>query len=206
MSLFNIRKYHHYYPKVIRIRKHLSVSCCSRSRVCWHLRQPGPLRLSRLEIQQRSAALQIDRHRNLVVHDEPVAVDLPKARRRPKPEIGPVPVLQRAAYPIEAVAKCDIITHSDSEVMNLVTERMLVHRKGVCPVFPFRFCSHVLQRRYDVEWYDIWSVNWHDTLEIHGANCLSQLVDSLSNVGFVSRSLCSHHFLFCCLHPPSCLH
>ena len=111
----------------------------------------GPVRLSRLEIQQRSAALQIERHRNLVVRDEPVAVNLPKARRRPKPEIGPVPVLQGAAYPIEAVPKCDIITHGDGEVANLVTERMLVHRKGVYPVFPFCFCSHVLQRRYDVE-------------------------------------------------------
>jgi hypothetical protein len=81
----------------------------------------GPVRLSRLEIQQRSAALQIERHRNLVVRDEPVAVNLPKARRRPKPEIGPVPVLQGAAYPIEAVPKCDIITHGDGEVANLVT-------------------------------------------------------------------------------------
>ena len=111
----------------------------------------GPVRLLRLEIQQRSAALQIERHRNLVVCDEPVAVNLPKARRRPKPEIGPVPILQCAAYPIEAVPKCDIITHGDGEVANLVTERMLVHRKGVYPVFPFCFCSHVLQRRYDVE-------------------------------------------------------
>jgi hypothetical protein len=104
----------------------------------------GPVRLSRLEIQQRSAALQVERHRNLVVRDEPVVVDLPKARRRPKPEIGPAPVLQRAAYPIEAVPKSDIITHGDGEVANLVTERMLVHRKGVYPVFPFCFCSHVL--------------------------------------------------------------
>jgi hypothetical protein len=111
----------------------------------------GPLRLSRLEIQQRSAALQIERHRNLVVRDEPVAINLPKACRRPKPEIGPFPVLQGATYPIEAVPKCDIITHGDGEVANLVTERMLVHRKGVYPVFPFCFCSYVLQRRYDVE-------------------------------------------------------
>ena len=41
----------------------------------------GPVRLSRLEIQQRSAALQIERHRNLVVRNEPFAVNFPKARR-----------------------------------------------------------------------------------------------------------------------------
>jgi len=111
----------------------------------------SPVRLSRLEIHQGSAALQIERHRNLVMHDEPVAVNLPKARRRPKPEVGSVPILQCAAYPIAAVSKCDVITHGDSEVANHVTERMLVNRKGVYPVFPFCFCSNVLQRRHDYE-------------------------------------------------------
>src|SRR5215212_1433256 len=129
----------------------LVMYCSSRSKVCRHLLQPGPGRFSRLEIQQRSAALQIERHRNLVVRDEPAAVNLPKARRRPKPEIGPVPILQGAAYTIEAARKCDIITHGDGEVTNFVSERMLVHRKGIYPVFPFCFCSHVLQRQYDVE-------------------------------------------------------
>src|SRR5260370_27793985 len=34
---------------------------------------------SGLEIRQRSAALHVDRHRHVVVRDDPVAVDLPKA-------------------------------------------------------------------------------------------------------------------------------
>ena len=104
----------------------------------------GAVRLSRLEIQQRTALLSRSRYRNLVMCDEPVAVNFPKARSRPKPEIGPVPILQGAAYPIEAVPKCDIITHGDGEVANLIIDRMLVHRKGIYPVFPFCFCTHVL--------------------------------------------------------------
>jgi hypothetical protein len=42
---------------------------------------------------------------------------------------------------------------------------------------------------------DVRSVNRHHTHEIHDANCLSQLVDSLSNVGFVNRVLRSHRYL-----------
>ena len=60
-------------------------------------------------MQERSAGPRIEGHRDLVVRDEPVPVDLPKARRRPKPETGPVPVLQRAADPIEAVRECHIV-------------------------------------------------------------------------------------------------
>jgi len=54
-------------------------------------------KLSGLESRQRSAALHVDRHRDMVVRDEPVGVDLPKARRPPNPVIDAVPVLQRAA-------------------------------------------------------------------------------------------------------------
>src|SRR5215813_1858375 len=89
------------------------------------------------------------------MRDEPVAVDLPKAGRPPKPEIGPVAVLQRAAHPIEAVPKCHVIAQGEREVANLVTERTLVHRKSVRPVFLFCLCSHVPQRRYDVERHDV---------------------------------------------------
>jgi hypothetical protein len=70
------------------------------------------------------------------VHEEPVAVDLPKARRPPKPEVGPVLVLQRAADAIEAVPECHVIAQGDREVANLVTERTLVDLKNVYPGLP----------------------------------------------------------------------
>ena len=43
--------------------------------------------------------------------------------RPPKPESGPVPVLQRAADPIEAVPECHVIAQGNREVANLVTGR-----------------------------------------------------------------------------------
>lgn len=101
-------------------------------------------------------ARQIDRHRHLVVRNKPVAVDLPKARRRPNPETGGRgPVLQRAAEPIAAVREYHVIAHGNSEVANLVTERLLVRRKDAFPVFPFCFCFHMLQWWFDGERHDV---------------------------------------------------
>ena len=91
---------------------------------------------SGLEIQQRFAALHIERHRGMVVRDEPIAFDLPKAGRPPKPELIPVPVLQRAAEPIQAVPECDVIAQGDREIAYLVTEGRLVRREYVHPVRP----------------------------------------------------------------------
>src|SRR5215469_6100303 len=134
--------------------------------------------VSGLKIQQRSAAPKIGRHRDLVVRDEPVAVDLPEAGRVPNPGTDPVPVLRRAAEPIEAVPECHVIAHGDREVANLVTERRLEYRKGHFPIFQFYLCAHGLQRRSaDVEGHHVRSETRPQTLKIHGADRLSQLVD-----------------------------
>jgi len=87
----------------------------------------------------------------VVVGDEPVAVDLPKAERRANPETAPVPVLQRAAEPIEAVRECHVTVHGDRDAANLITERTLECCEDLYPVIPFCLCSYVLQRRLDVE-------------------------------------------------------
>ena len=88
--------------------------------------QPKTAKLSGLEIQHRSAALEIERHRGVVVCDEPFAVDFLKTHRRANPETAaPVPVLQRPAEPIEAVRECHVTAQGDREVANLKTERML---------------------------------------------------------------------------------
>jgi hypothetical protein len=59
----------------------------------------------------------------VVVRDEPVAVDLPTAERRANPETAPVPILQRAAEPIETVRECHVTVQGDREAVNLITER-----------------------------------------------------------------------------------
>jgi hypothetical protein len=77
--------------------------------------------------------------------------------------------------------------HGDGEVANLVSERVLVCREDALPVSLFCSCPHVLEGRFDVERHDVWRVNGHHRFEIRGANRASQLVSSLSNIGFVIR-------------------
>src|SRR6202000_3503977 len=65
--------------------------------------RPWPPGESRRQIQQRGAGLRIYRHRNVIMDDEPIALDPAKARRPPNPKVGSVPILQYAAYSIDAV-------------------------------------------------------------------------------------------------------
>src|SRR5215813_15046658 len=67
------------------------------------------------------AACNIERHRSVVVHNQPIAVELPKAEGAPDPhQARRRPVLQRAAEPTESVPECHIITHGDGQVANLI--------------------------------------------------------------------------------------
>src|SRR5260370_41224535 len=79
-----------------------------------------------LEVQHRAACLQIDRHRVLMMHDQPLAVDLTEASGPTQPEIGLLPSVQGSAYPIEAVGECNVIAHRDGEVVNFIVNRALV--------------------------------------------------------------------------------
>src|SRR5215469_9561467 len=116
-------------PRFARMRPTRSRSLgIMRGRLAAAQSSPASAKLSGLKIQQRSAAPEIGRHRDLVVRDEPVAVDLAEAGRVPNPGTDPVPVLRRAAEPIEAVPECHVIAHGDREVANLVTERRLEYR------------------------------------------------------------------------------
>ena len=79
-----------------------------------------------LEVQHRFAMLQIDRHRVLMVHDQPLAIDLTQASGPTQPEISLLPIVQGTAYPVEAVSECNVIAHSDVEVVNFIVNRALV--------------------------------------------------------------------------------
>src|SRR5262249_23674801 len=106
---------------------------------------------SGLEIQQRFAARRIHRCRGVVVHDEPVAVDLSKAVRCADPETTtPRPVLQRSAEPVETMPERNITPNSDRDVAHLNADRTLEYREGRYPVLPFCFCSDVLKPRSHV--------------------------------------------------------
>ena len=96
-----------------------------------------------LEVQHRFAMLQIDRHRVLMVHDQPLAVDLPEASGPTQPEIGLLPSVHGSAYPVEAVGECHVIAHSDVEVVNFIVDRALVDYEYLFPTFPECICSQV---------------------------------------------------------------
>src|SRR5207237_10816864 len=66
-----------------------------------------------LEVQHRFAMLQIDRHRVLMVHDQPLAVALTAASRPPQPETGLLATVQGSASPAEARGECHAIGRAE---------------------------------------------------------------------------------------------
>ena len=76
--------------------------------------QAGCSEQSGFEVGYTSAAEHVERHRSLVVHDLPGAVELPEAERDPDPDaLGRRPVHQRAMEPAEAVPERQVIAHCD---------------------------------------------------------------------------------------------
>src|SRR5215216_5530700 len=151
--------------------------------------------LSGLEGQRRIAGLRVERDGHVVVRDEPAAPDLSEARRPPKPELSLVPVLQRRAYPVEAVPECNVVADGDDEVSNLVVKWALERRERACPRFPFCVRSDVPERRRDVERHDVRRVKRHQTLEVHFAKCRYRRLYPVSDVGLVDRTLRCHRYL-----------
>src|SRR5215472_8646480 len=84
--------------------------------------------------------------------------------RAPEPDAGRGSVNTVMARDSVALCHCPdrqtpepgrVIAQGEREVANLVTERTLIHHKEMRPVFLFCLCSHVAQRRYDVERHDV---------------------------------------------------
>src|SRR5258708_7927685 len=89
-----------------------------------------------LEVQHRAACPQIDRHRVLMMHDQPLAVDLTQASGPTQPEIGLLPSVQGSAYPVEAVGEGNVIAHRDGQVVNFIVNRALVDCQRLCKFAP----------------------------------------------------------------------
>src|SRR6266566_5962712 len=130
-----------------------------------------------LEVQHRAASLQIDRHRVLMMHDQPLAVDLSEASGPPQPEISLLPSVQGSADPVEAVAEGYILAHRDAEVSNVIADRTLERREDRFPGFPEGFCSHILQRGHNVERHDPRCVESHDAVDVLVTNRLDPALD-----------------------------
>ena len=92
-----------------------------------------------LEVEHRFAMLQIDRHRVLMVHDQPLAVDLAEAGGPTQPEIGLLPSVPDSAYPVEAVAEGHVIAHRDGQVVNFIMNRALEDEECLFPNFRYSY-------------------------------------------------------------------
>jgi hypothetical protein len=91
---------------------------CRRESNCRLPRDRGRARYScassGLKAGHSPAACTIERHGNLVVHDQPIPVGLPEAAGGPDPHPARRrPVLQRAAEPAGSVPGCHVITRGD---------------------------------------------------------------------------------------------
>src|SRR6266567_7200738 len=125
-----------------------------------------PMKWLWLEVQHRFAMLQIDRHRVLMMHDQPLAVDLTEASGPTQPEIGLLPIVHGSAYPVEAVGEGHVIAHRDGQVVNFIADRTLERREYLFPGFPEGLCSHVAQRGHDVKRHDLLRVERHDAFDV----------------------------------------
>src|SRR6266704_4749462 len=146
---------------------------------------PQAMKLLWLEVEHRFAIRQIDRHRVLMVHNQPLAVDLTEASGPTQPEIGLLPSVHGSAYPVEAVGEGNVIAHRDGQVVNFIAYRTLERREYLFPGFPECICSHVSQRGHDVERHDLRRVERHDASDVLVTNRLDPTLYYPFDCGFI---------------------
>src|SRR4029450_7812505 len=80
---------------------------------------PRTRRALRLQVDCRSAAaVHVERHRDVLVRDHPLAVGLAEANGRAPPDIRFFAARPRSAEPVEAVAEGYVVAHDDAQVAN----------------------------------------------------------------------------------------
>src|SRR5690242_1756601 len=155
---------------------------------------PGFCDSSGLEVGHCCAAHHIERHRSLVVRDQPAAVDLPEAESGADPRAARRrPVLQHAAEPAKAVPVCHLIAHGECQIANLISH-ILEEREHLRPVLQLRLYPDMLQWRLDVEGHDVRCVKLLQSLKILGPDSFDNLLDLPANRGFVYLALRRHRF------------
>src|SRR5258708_12390555 len=76
-----------------------------------------------LEIQHSLTGIEISRNRNVIVHDEPLAVDLAQATSGTNPQVGLLTALQFPAHSFQRVQKGHITAGNDAHVTILDLNR-----------------------------------------------------------------------------------
>jgi hypothetical protein len=111
----------------------------------------GPKELSRCEIQNSAAMLEVRRDRHVVVHNQPDAIDSPQARCPTQPQVGDVTASQRSVQVVKAMNEGQLAVRRDVQVVYLVGEGASICSEGFLPGSTFIVSPDVSQGRNDIE-------------------------------------------------------
>ena len=103
------------------------------------------------EVQNRTALREVGRDRDVIVYDQPGAVDAPEARCPPQPQIGDAAGGRRRGHVVEAVGEGQLAVHRDVQVAYLVADAARKRSERFLPGTTFTVDPDETQRRRDVE-------------------------------------------------------
>src|SRR5262249_4951580 len=120
-----------------------------------------------LKVGHSLAACDIERHRSLVMHDQPITVELLEAEGAPypHPDRRRRTVLQSAAGRGERLQECHSSRPGQGQVANLIVH-ILEERKRPRPVPQLRLYRYMLEGRLNVEGHDVRCVQLLQAFEI----------------------------------------
>src|SRR5215204_2672696 len=153
--------------------------------------------LSRSEIQNRAAMLEVCWHRDVVVHNHPDAIDSAKARCPTHPQLGDLSASQRCVHVVEAVNEGQLPLRGDVQLVYLVGEGAGKCCEGFLPGSTFIVSPDVSQGpevRSDIERNEVGCKEGHDAVDVLRVKRLHQLLYALSNEGFSHSFFLSRKF------------
>jgi hypothetical protein len=107
--------------------------------------------LSRCEIQNSVAMLEVCWDRHVVVHNQPDAIDSAETRCPTQPQVGDVTASQRGVQMIEAMNEGQLAVRRDVQVVYLVGEGASICGESFLPGSTFIVSPDVSQGRNDIE-------------------------------------------------------
>ena len=87
----------------------------------------------------------------MVVHNQPDAINSPKARGLTQPQVGDVTASQRAVHVVEAMNEGQLLVRRDVQVAYLVRDGASICSKDFLPGSTFPVSPDVSQGRTDIE-------------------------------------------------------
>ena len=101
--------------------------------------------LSRCEIHNSLAMLEVCWDRDVIVHNQPDAIDLPQARCPTQPQLGDLTASQRELHVVEAMNEGQLAFRRDIQLVYLVVEGVSKCSEGFLPGSTFILSPEVSQ-------------------------------------------------------------